>query len=337
MALAANEYYGSLTLTVPLVAPQGWTAERHAKDNRHIAEASAADVRRLVAQATGDAYLAVIAQRLQLRSNDTAIANAKAHADVRAHAPRRRHRPQHRRRARPAGPRDRARRRGRRVLTGLARAREALGVLVGAAEPLDAVETVDLGALPTLAAALDDAVAAPPRRHGRAREGRGRRAAAQGRVGLLRAVPRGGRPDLLAEGAERAALAVGVAGGAVADAASLRRRPAWRRRAASATRMLVRGAPRSRRHAPAGTLGGARRLRGDAARRRGARAAREAATLAKRAYDLAVVAYKAGATSNLEVIDAARQARDADSAAAIASDVARRARLDLLVASGRFP
>ena len=66
-------------------------------------------------------------------------------------------------------------------------------------------------------------------------------------------------------------------------------------------------------------------------------ASREAAALAKRAYDLAVVAYKAGATTNIEVLDAARQARDADSAAAAASDVARRARLDLLVASGRFP
>jgi outer membrane protein TolC len=65
--------------------------------------------------------------------------------------------------------------------------------------------------------------------------------------------------------------------------------------------------------------------------------ARDAAALAKRAYDLAVLAYKAGATTNLEVLDAARQARDADSAAAAASDVARRARLDLLVASGRFP
>ncbi|HEX4407037.1 MAG TPA: TolC family protein, partial [Polyangia bacterium] len=65
--------------------------------------------------------------------------------------------------------------------------------------------------------------------------------------------------------------------------------------------------------------------------------ARDAATLAKRAYELAVVAYKAGATTNIEVLDAARQARDADSAAAAASDVSRRARLDLLVASGRFP
>ena len=41
--------------------------------------------------------------------------------------------------------------------------------------------------------------------------------------------------------------------------------------------------------------------------------------------------------TNLEVIDAARSARDADTAAAQAEDLARQARLDLLVASGRFP
>ena len=49
------------------------------------------------------------------------------------------------------------------------------------------------------------------------------------------------------------------------------------------------------------------------------------------------VAFEAGATTNLEVIDAQRQARDADSAAAVAEDVVRRARLDLLTALGRFP
>src|SRR5450432_4022027 len=160
-ALEANEYYGSLNVAVPLVAPQGWTAERHAKDLRRISDASAADVRRLVAQATGNAYLAVIAQRLQLHSNDTAIANAKDHAayahtrlvggigrsidDVRAQQ-------------------DLATVLATRqtVLTGLARAREALGVLIGEAEPVDAIETVDLGVLPTLAAALDDATAHRP-------------------------------------------------------------------------------------------------------------------------------------------------------------------------------
>ena len=59
--------------------------------------------------------------------------------------------------------------------------------------------------------------------------------------------------------------------------------------------------------------------------------------LARRAMELATMAYKAGATTNLEVIDAARSARDADTASAQAEDLSRQARLDLLVASGRFP
>jgi outer membrane protein TolC len=66
-------------------------------------------------------------------------------------------------------------------------------------------------------------------------------------------------------------------------------------------------------------------------------AARAAAELARRALELANVAYKAGATSNLEVIDASRESRAADTAAAQSEDLARQARLDLLAASGRFP
>ena len=49
------------------------------------------------------------------------------------------------------------------------------------------------------------------------------------------------------------------------------------------------------------------------------------------------VAFRAGATTNLEVIDAQRRARDAETAAAIAEDRERQARLDLLVALGLFP
>ena len=65
--------------------------------------------------------------------------------------------------------------------------------------------------------------------------------------------------------------------------------------------------------------------------------AREAAEFAHKASELALIAYRAGATTNIEVLDAARQARDTDIAVAQAEDVAREARLDLLVASGRFP
>ena len=65
--------------------------------------------------------------------------------------------------------------------------------------------------------------------------------------------------------------------------------------------------------------------------------AEQSSAFAKRALELANIAYRAGATTNLEVIDAERQARDAESQSAIAEDAAREARLDLLAASGRFP
>jgi outer membrane protein TolC len=65
--------------------------------------------------------------------------------------------------------------------------------------------------------------------------------------------------------------------------------------------------------------------------------AARAAKLAHEALGLADLAYRAGATTNLEVIDAERRARDADTAAVIADDNARQARLDLLAAAGQFP
>lgn len=67
------------------------------------------------------------------------------------------------------------------------------------------------------------------------------------------------------------------------------------------------------------------------------KSARDAAKQATEAMELANVAYRAGATTNLEVIDAERRARDAEVQEVLAEDFARQARLDVLVASGRFP
>ena len=53
--------------------------------------------------------------------------------------------------------------------------------------------------------------------------------------------------------------------------------------------------------------------------------------------DITTRAFEVGATTNLEVIDAQREARDTDTARALAEDAVRHARLDLLVALGRFP
>ena len=52
---------------------------------------------------------------------------------------------------------------------------------------------------------------------------------------------------------------------------------------------------------------------------------------------ITTIAFEAGATTNLEVIDAQRSARDAETTTALAEDAVRKARLELLVALGRFP
>jgi outer membrane protein TolC len=69
----------------------------------------------------------------------------------------------------------------------------------------------------------------------------------------------------------------------------------------------------------------------------GLAAAKRAADRAREALDLATRAWQAGSTTNLEVVDAERRARDAETAAIIAEDGVRQGRLDLLAALGRFP
>jgi outer membrane protein TolC len=64
---------------------------------------------------------------------------------------------------------------------------------------------------------------------------------------------------------------------------------------------------------------------------------RLAAQQAEEVVTITNTAFAAGATTNLEVIDAQRTARDAESAAAIAEDAVRRSRLELLAAIGQFP
>jgi outer membrane protein TolC len=66
-------------------------------------------------------------------------------------------------------------------------------------------------------------------------------------------------------------------------------------------------------------------------------AARAAARLAGEALQLTNLGYQAGAQTNIEVIDAERRARDADTAVTVAEDAWRQALLDLLIAAGRFP
>lgn len=65
--------------------------------------------------------------------------------------------------------------------------------------------------------------------------------------------------------------------------------------------------------------------------------ARRAAEQANEVLRITTVVFEVGATTNIEVIDAQRSARDAETVAVQAEDLWRQARLELLVALGRFP
>jgi cobalt-zinc-cadmium efflux system outer membrane protein len=68
-----------------------------------------------------------------------------------------------------------------------------------------------------------------------------------------------------------------------------------------------------------------------------AAASRQAADGAGEALRITEIAYRAGATTNIEVVQAQQTARNAELQAALADDRLRQARLDLLVALGQFP
>jgi outer membrane protein TolC len=332
---AADQWAGNLVLSLPLVHTQRWMTWSHAKDNVEVSRFSAKDVRRQIAVATGRAYLAVVAQKRVVDVNVRARETAQAHYDF-AHA----------RRKGGVGNRIDEVRAAQELATteaaveaaeaGLVRAREALGVLVGAETPVD---TADEPLLPD-AGPVPEAIAAAERSRTDVLAARARRRAAervlrdswtdfmpsltgnfqpffQDPASLV--LPRTGWQATLTlswslydgglrygQRRERAAL---VAEADAAVAAALRQARADVRAAAVAVR------------------------RADSS----LAAARKAAQLARQALELSTLAYRAGATTNIEVIDAERRARDAETTAAVAEDNARQARLDLLAASGKFP
>ena len=80
-----------------------------------------------------------------------------------------------------------------------------------------------------------------------------------------------------------------------------------------------------------------RARRGRVARARARRARGRRRRRANEVLKITIVAFDAGSTTNIEVIDAQRSARDLEAVVALAEDAVRQARLDLLVALGRFP
>lgn len=319
---------------IPLITPVSWAERNQAADQVIVSQRVVADARRQIAMATGQAYLSIITQRRVLELNERALENARAHYDY-----------ANQRFQGGIGSRLNAIRAEQEVSASEARvedarlairrAQEALGVLMAVDGPVDAAMEpmfdVPPPAVPDqeLVAGRQDlqVIAA-------------RQAAAERRAGdtwkeYLPSVTALFTPEVVAPA------------GLFANARS------WRASVLFSVPLFDAGQRRGQSRERLAFVDAVRAERSDAERRAESeiRTAREAVASSERALlharraaeqanqvvQITDVAFREGATTNIEVIDAQRQARDAETAAAIAEDAVRRARLELLTATGRFP
>ncbi|HLL82905.1 MAG TPA: TolC family protein [Longimicrobium sp.] len=329
-----NQLSANLTAQVPLVAGQRWAQWSRAADNASTVRANREETRRQVASTAARAYLTVVTQHRVVEVNERARVTAQAHLDF------------IRERLRGGlGTRldeVRAAQELNAVVSqlelahaNLARAREALGVVVAGDGPVDAEEPGPLEA-PPLDAALKDAREKRP--DVKASEQRLEAAQRSVRLGWTDYLPTlsavlqpfyQNPPSLiqpLTGWQAQLVLTLPLYDGGLRYGQQHEREAQESQARVSLDAAL--------RQAQADVRGAFEALRrNDTA----LGAARDSAMLARQALEMATLAYQAGATTNLEVIDAERRARDAETTAALAEDNARQARIDLLIASGRFP
>ena len=323
----------SVGVVVPLLTPARW-ARTQAGDQVVVAQRVSDDVRRQIAVATAQAYLAVIAQRRVLELNERARDSAKAHYDYAAT-----------RLEAGLGSKLNALRAQQELSSDLARveaarlgvhaAQEALGVLVAADGPVDAAAEPafevpgDAAALPGLLEGRTDL------RLFAAREQAAIRVVEDSRRDYLPSInalfdPLVQAPTGLFSPAWswRASVAVAVP---IFDGGQ--------RKAAKREREALLSSVRAERASATRQATSEVRVAQEAIRasERALARARDAAQQANEVLRITDVAFREGATTNIEVIDAQRRARDAETTAAVAEDAVRRSRLDLLVATGRFP
>ena len=328
-----QSFFGG-SVSYPVLAASRWAANAQAQDQIRVARLGVDESRRQIALATGTAYLVVIAQQRLVDVNVRARENAQAHVDY----------------ARAllqggAGSRLNELRAAQELSTdevllessrlGLRRAQEALGVLLAAAGPIDAA-----------AEPAFEVIATPPSNT----EWLTQRADVRLFSAQIDAADRVYRdswrdwvPTATASFEPQVATPAGV----------FQPSRTWRGFLAFAVPIFdggTRGATRRQREVAVETariqltdveLRARSELRtAEAAvgsNERGLAHARQAAQHAAEVLRITDIAFRAGATTNIELIDAQRRARDADAAAAQAEDRVRQARLDLLVALGRFP
>lgn len=321
-----------VSASMPILAPARWAAVTQARDQIGVAQLSVAETRRQISIAAAQAYLAVIAQRRQVEVTQRSVETAKAHLDY-----------AQKRREGGLGSRLNELRAAQSVSTdearlenatlALRRAQEALGVILAEDGPVDAGREPALDVPPgtDVAQALDA--------RADIRFQRAVRAAAE-------RVLADSSKDILPTGS------VALTPQVVKPTGIFQRSASWRL-TFSFTQPIFEGGQR----AAVKTLRG---LAVDQARltiesleiqvradvrlaqsavdsyTRALARSRAAAEQAGEVLRITTGAFELGATTNIEVIDAQRSARDAEAVAVIAEDALRRARLELLVALGRF-
>jgi outer membrane protein TolC len=330
-----DQLSANAVVTVPLIAPQRWLLWSHAGDQVEVARLSAEDARRQVAVLTARLYLGVMAQHRLVQIDAQARDAAKAHLDD-AHA----------RYEVGSGNRLDEVRAGQELATdesalaqaqsSLVRAMEALGSLAGEEGPVDVQDQVMLPEPQSEERAMEDAQSLRP--DVRAQK---ERAEAARRVlrdsyadylpllqGVVQPFYQHPATTVTPETGWQASLVLSIPlfdGGA---RYGLRRE---RSAAYEESKAQLDGLLRQARSDVRTAFEAVRRAD------ESVRSAREAARLAHEALDMTMLAYREGATNDLEVVDAQRRARDADTAALVSEDTARQARVDLLAATGRFP
>ena len=325
----------SAQLGMPVLAASRWAAAAQARDQIEIANLSTAEVRTDIAVATAQTYLAIIAQKRQVEVSLRARETSMAHLDY-----------ARRRLEAGAGTRLNELRAGQEVATnearlensqlGVRRAQEALGVLIASSGPADAASEPNFN--------IPDGPVEPEAGWMALRPDL-RLFVAQERAAdrVWRDSSKDWFPTAIASFDPQALVPASIFSSArswrfvvnfsqpVFDGGFRRGQRRFREANFNASRLALQGLQIQARSEV--------RLTQETVRsnQRAFESLRSAAQQAVEVLKITTFAFEAGATTNLEVIDAQRQARDADSSAAVAEDTLRRAQLDLLTALGRFP
>ena len=321
------------TISYPVLAPSRWAERTQAADQVGVARISSEDVRRQVGLAAAEAYLAVVNFQRQLaiaiRNRDTAGALAEF-ARVRLDA--------------GQGSRLNFVRATQELATGeaaveaarfnLRRSQEALGVAIFAGGPVDAAGDPQLAAPSGPFEGEDFLLTRPDVRLSVAQ------VEAADRV--VRDTWKERLPDATVLFAPRYVTPAGFFEPADTWRAAVELRlPIYDHSISASKRLRI----AERETLQLGLEAIKDRARSElrvareavAANQRVVEASRRSAEAAADVLRITEVAYRAGATTNIEVVQAQQTARNTELVAAVAEDRLRQARLDLLLALGQFP